>query len=97
MRPAIVFFGEQLPQDAWDAAQTASMRCDAMLVLGTSAQVFPAAMLPMLAHDHGARVVVVTLDPTFSAPWADLIVVAPAVAAVPQILQVAEAPDRPAS
>jgi NAD-dependent deacetylase len=37
MRPAVVFFGEQLPPHAWQAAQEACIRCDAMLVVGTSA------------------------------------------------------------
>lgn len=87
MRPAIVFFGEQLPPDAWQASQTACSHCDAMLVVGTSAQIYPAAMLPMLAHDSGAKVVVVTLDTDFAARWADHIVVGPAATVVPQILR----------
>ncbi len=88
MRPAIVFFGEQLPTEAWKAAQTASLRCEAMLVVGTSAQVYPAAMLPALAHDVGSKIVVVTLDGSFVAPWADHTVVGPAAEVMPEILQV---------
>lgn len=87
MRPAIVFFGEQLPQDAWHAAQTAAVDCDAMLVVGTSATVFPAAMLPGIAQDTGSKIVVATLDPDFVAPWADVTVVGPATETVPVIFQ----------
>ncbi len=87
MRPAIVFFGEQLPEEAWSAAVAACRACQAMLVVGTSALVHPGAMLPALAHDVGAKVVVVTLDPTFAVSWADTIVVGPAAEVVPSILQ----------
>lgn len=87
MRPDIVFFGEQLPTDAWQAAHAATGRCDAMLVVGTSAQVYPAALLPMLAHDSGATVVVVTLEADFAARWADHVIVGPAATVVPEILR----------
>jgi NAD-dependent deacetylase len=86
MRPDIVFFGEQLPADAWQPGQEASAHCDTMLVVGTSAQVYPAALLPMLAHDSGAKVVVVTLDPDFVERWANHVVVGRAATVVPQIL-----------
>ena len=88
MRPAIVFFGEQLPEGAWSAAQAAVLHCDAMLVVGTSAEVYPAAFVPQLAHDSGATVIVVTLDPAFRAPWADHIVLGAAAEVVPLILGV---------
>ncbi len=91
MRPAIVFFGEQLPPDAWEAAQNASIRCDVMLVVGTSATVYPAAMLPALAHETDATVIVVTLDPSFTASWVDQIVVGPAAEVVPRIVSAAAA------
>ncbi len=87
MRPAIVFFGEQLPVDAWESAQLAAARCDVMLVVGTSATVYPAALLPQLADDTGSKIVTVTMDPNFNAPWADIVVVGPAAAVVPQIVE----------
>ncbi len=86
MRPAIVFFGESLPPDAWQSSEDACRRCDAMLVVGTSAQVYPAAMLPMIAHEAGAKIVVTTLDPKFRAAWANVLVVGPATQTVPAIL-----------
>jgi ABC-type enterochelin transport system ATPase subunit len=44
-------------------------------------------MLPALAHETGAKIVVVTLDLDFHAVWADDIVVAPVARIVPEILQ----------
>ncbi|HEV7178247.1 MAG TPA: NAD-dependent deacylase [Candidatus Baltobacteraceae bacterium] len=45
MRPNIVWFGETLPQHAWEKAAQAARRADVILVVGTSAVVYPAAAL----------------------------------------------------
>ncbi|HTX57680.1 MAG TPA: NAD-dependent deacylase [Candidatus Acidoferrales bacterium] len=44
-RPDIVWFGEPLPEEAWAQAVDASARADVILVVGTSAVVYPAAAL----------------------------------------------------
>ncbi|HTV73156.1 MAG TPA: Sir2 family NAD-dependent protein deacetylase [Candidatus Acidoferrales bacterium] len=44
-RPDIVWFGEPLPEEAWARAVGASERADVILVVGTSAVVYPAAAL----------------------------------------------------
>lgn len=57
MRPDVVLFGEavhDLPRSFNTAAQ-----CDAMLVLGTSGTVYPAALLPLEAKKAGARIIVI--------------------------------------
>jgi len=56
VRPGVVWFGEALPQAAWQHAQAAT-RCELMLVVGTSGLVQPAASLPMRARQQGACVV----------------------------------------
>ena len=63
-RPAVVWFGENLPADALAAAESAVQRCDLMLVVGTSGQVYPAAGLAFAAHQQGARVVVINPEVT---------------------------------
>lgn len=57
LRPDVVWFGEPLPADAYDASYDAASRCDAMLVVGTSAVVRPAASLPLVAKHNGGLVV----------------------------------------
>jgi NAD-dependent deacetylase len=47
LRPDIVWFGEPLPSNAWDRASAAADRADVILVVGTSAVVYPAAALAM--------------------------------------------------
>ena len=71
-RPAVVWFGEHLPQDALDSAEAAARTCDLMLVVGTSGVVYPAAGLALTAHQCGARVVVVNPEPTELDPVAEV-------------------------
>jgi NAD-dependent deacetylase len=44
-RPQVVWFGEELPAKMWAQAQVAAVVADVILVVGTSAQVYPAAAL----------------------------------------------------
>jgi NAD-dependent deacetylase len=53
-----------LPQAAWDAAEAACQVAQVCLVIGTSAQVYPAAGLAELARRHGAQVIVVNPEAT---------------------------------
>ena len=46
-RPQVVWFGEQLPPDVWSRAEEAAAHADVILVVGTSAQVYPAAALAL--------------------------------------------------
>jgi NAD-dependent deacetylase len=51
MRPDIVWFGESLPEAVWEAAYDAALRADVILVVGTSAVVYPAAALAQTSAD----------------------------------------------
>ncbi len=64
LRPGVVWFGEMLPPDALAAAQHAVDRCQAMLVVGTSSAVEPAASMAGWARTHGAMVVEINLERT---------------------------------
>ena len=63
-KPDITFFGEALPEEAFRAAQADAMGSDVYLVLGTSLTVFPAAGLPRLALQGGAKLFIVNAQPT---------------------------------
>ena len=69
-KPDITFFGEALPEAAFTAAQSLAAGSDVFLVLGTSLTVFPAAGLPRLALQGGAKVFVVNAQPTSLDPYA---------------------------
>lgn len=57
LRPDVVWFGEPLPAEAYETSYEAASSCDAMLVVGTSAVLRPAASLPLVAKHNGAFVV----------------------------------------
>jgi NAD-dependent deacetylase len=57
LRPDVVWFGEGLPPDALAAAIAAARTCDVFLCVGTSTVVEPAASLPFMALEAGARVI----------------------------------------
>ena len=59
LRPAVVWFGEALPEKALRQAWAAAYECDVFLAVGTSNLVEPAASLPWLAAAQGAVVAVV--------------------------------------
>ena len=63
MRPDVVWFGEMLPQATWMAAEDAALKSDVMLVIGTSAAVYPAAGLIEVAIRSGSRLIVVNAEP----------------------------------
>ncbi|MCD4689863.1 NAD-dependent deacylase [bacterium] len=64
LRPDIVWFGEPLPLEAYDSSYEAASECDAMLVVGTSALVRPASVLPLVAKHNGGFVVEVNTEYT---------------------------------
>lgn len=57
LRPAVVWFGEPLPEDVLETAMVAAERCEVLLVVGTSAVVYPAAGLVEVAAGAGAAVI----------------------------------------
>ncbi|KAL9072995.1 MAG: hypothetical protein Q9161_003217 [Pseudevernia consocians] len=64
LRPAVVWFGEPVPMPAIDRIHNwlDGGKVDLMLVVGTSAQVFPAASYIHAARVAGARIAVFNLD-----------------------------------
>jgi NAD-dependent deacetylase len=64
LRPDVVWFDEMLPAEALAQAERAARDCDVLLVVGTSAEVYPAAMLPACAQGAGALVVEINAGTT---------------------------------
>ena len=64
IRPDIVWFGEMLPEGVFEAAAKAANRCELFLTVGTSAVVYPAASLPLIARKNGAYVVEINMERT---------------------------------
>lgn len=64
IRPDVVWFGEMLPEGALTHAEDCAKRADVFFTIGTSAEVYPAALLPLIAKRSGAYVVEINIKPT---------------------------------
>ena len=71
VRPAVVWFGEQLPEGAVERAAAAVAEAELVLVVGTSGIVQPAASLPLIAAGRGTPVVEINPEDTALTPHAD--------------------------
>jgi NAD-dependent deacetylase len=89
LRPDIVWFDEPLPAEALAAAEAAVRRCDILLVVGTSAEVYPAAALPGYAQASGALVVEVNPERTPLSDQADHVLRGPAGVLLPALVAAA--------
>jgi NAD-dependent deacetylase len=85
LKPNTVLFGESLPPRALESAAEEARTCRTMLVIGTSAVVYPAAALPSLARQHGARIIEINIERAF--PDADIVILEKAGIAMTRLLQ----------
>jgi NAD-dependent deacetylase len=85
-RPGVVWFGESLPERIWINAQRAAQQAQMLLVIGTSAVVYPAAGLAALAKRSGAVVVEINIAETPVSAQADYSLRGPAAEVLPQLV-----------
>lgn len=65
LRPGVVWFGENLPQQAWEIADTASSEAEVIIVVGTSGGVWPANQLTQ--RKQNTRIVIeINTQPTIT-------------------------------
>jgi NAD-dependent deacetylase len=87
IRPDVVWFGEMLDQDDLDRAFAGLSNCEAVLVVGTSGMVYPAAGFPQAAKNMGAAVVEINPEETPISEVADVFVKATAGEALPPLVE----------
>ena len=63
-KPEITFFGESLPERAFEGAVALARQAKLILVLGSSLTVHPAASIPSLTLNAGGRLVIINAQPT---------------------------------
>ena len=85
LRPDIVWFGESLPKGAWGEAARAAERAEVILVVGTSAVVYPAAALATL-NAGGAYVAEINPEETAISDRVDEALRGPASQVLPGLL-----------
>jgi NAD-dependent deacetylase len=84
-RPAVVWFGESLPEAALQRATAAAAACDLILSVGTSGLVYPAAGLVEMALAAGALLIEINPETTPVSHAAHLRLAAPAAVALPRL------------
>jgi NAD-dependent deacetylase len=86
LKSATISFGESLVAADLERAGEVSARSDLFLALGTSLGVYPAAGLPEVALQNGARLIVMNAEPTPFDDVADVVVRTPLGEALPEIV-----------
>lgn len=86
LRPAVVWFGENLPDEALAKAMQELEACDLAIVIGTSAEVYPAARLPSLVKSHGGKLIVINLEHTSHSDVADIFLIGAASYYLPKLV-----------
>jgi len=86
MKPDVVLFGEIIPARALYQAERLATQCDALIVVGASATVYPAAQLPFTAKAHGAFVIECNVEKTeFTRGITDAFLQGPAAQTLPEL------------
>jgi NAD-dependent deacetylase len=85
-RPGVVWFGEVLPDGILEEAEHAAASSNVLLVIGTSAVVYPAAGLVPLAKQSGATVIEINPEPTGFSAMVDFSFHAPAGELLPKLV-----------
>jgi NAD-dependent deacetylase len=69
-----VMFGEPIPRDALESCALEASQCDCMLLIGTSAVVYPAVSFPEEVKRHGGTLIEVNPNETPLSSYSDVIV-----------------------
>jgi NAD-dependent deacetylase len=73
VKTATISFGQAMPQEEMRRATAEARTCDLFLAVGSSLKVYPAAGLPALARQAGARLVIINREQTDLDELADLV------------------------
>ena len=87
IRPDVVWFGEMLPEGIMEWAGEAARQAEVFLSIGTSAVVYPAAGLPLMARENGAYVAEINIEASAIAGYVDEVVLGKAGEVLPGLVQ----------
>ncbi len=87
IRPDVIWFGEMLPESEINTAQKLSSNTDLFFSIGTSAEVYPAADLPLIAKSNGAILIEINPVKTQLSNFADIRIELTSGKAMPLIIE----------
>ncbi|MBZ4676596.1 MAG: polymerase subunit sigma [Anaerophaga sp.] len=64
VKPAFIFFGEAIPSGAYAGSLEAARKAEVCLVIGSTGEVMPAAMIPWEAKRNGASIIEINPKPS---------------------------------
>ncbi|MCR9214034.1 MAG: Sir2 family NAD-dependent protein deacetylase [Proteobacteria bacterium] len=73
VKTATISFGQAMPVNEMRQAELAAYDSDLFIAIGSSLVVYPAAEIPLLAKQRGARLVILNREPTPLDEYADLV------------------------
>ncbi len=74
LKPATVAYGQSMPVRETNEAVERSSNCDLFLAAGSSLVVYPAAQMPLLANQNGAKLVIINITDTPHDSYADIVI-----------------------
>lgn len=74
VKTATISFGQPMPQEEMRRATELARACDVLLAIGSSLVVWPAAGIPPIAKEAGAKLVIINNEPTDQDERADLVI-----------------------
>ena len=86
-KPDAVFFGEAIPPRALSRSHLESRNCRAMLVVGTSGAVYPAASMPHVARSSGAVLIEINAAESSLTDECDYLIKGPSGKILPLIVE----------
>ena len=87
LKPSVIFFGEAIPMQALAESERLSNLADAILVIGTSAVVYPASSIPFIVKSNGGRVIEMNLESTgLTRSITDVFIQGPAGTTLPELI-----------
>ena len=62
LKPDFVFFGEGIPQEAVLKSANIVEKCDLMILIGTTGEIYPASLIPREASARGASIIEINTE-----------------------------------
>jgi len=74
LKSATISFGQAMPEDKMVFAESEATSCDLMIAIGSSLVVYPAANIPIIAKQSGAKYAIINREETEHDVYADLVI-----------------------
>ncbi|MFW9891640.1 MAG: NAD-dependent deacetylase [Candidatus Thorarchaeota archaeon] len=87
LKSEAILFGEPLPEKAMEEAINLCRKTDLMMVIGTSLTIYPAAFLPQLAKNAGAKIILINLEGINRDNVADIVIRGRATEIIPKLVE----------